>query len=93
MNDNAINGVSAKYAREAYATQAGPITTPGKFEGEMIYVPYFWDLALGGFADRDNGKVYGFDITKEDRALFPEIPKRQRTVKLVERSDGFVCEV
>jgi hypothetical protein len=68
------------------------VSRPGKFEGEQPYVPYFWDAFLNGLADRDNGRVLGFDITSEDRALFPEL-KGRRTVRLVETEQGFVCEV
>lgn len=76
-----------------YEVENGRIVTPGKFEGEMLYVPYFWDAFMHGFADRDDGTVVGFDITPEDREEFPEIPKRKRTIRLMERDDGFVCEV
>lgn len=68
------------------------IVSPGKFEGEKRYVPYFWDAFLNGMADRDDGEVIGFDVTAEDKIMFPEL-KRRRTVKLYERSDGFVCEI
>ena len=71
----------------------GIIRNPGKFEGEMLYVPYFWDKALQGAADRDDGKVFGFDISLEEKAMFPELGKRRRTVKLYQREDGFVCEL
>ena len=70
----------------------GRIRSPGKFEGEMIYVPYFWDAFLNGCADSDNGKVLGFNVTADDKAMFPEL-KRKRVVKLYERDDGFVCEI
>lgn len=80
--------------RDTFTVDAhGIIRTPGKFEGEMIYVPHFWEAYLNGGADRDDGSVLGFDVTPEDRAEYPEIPKRKRTVRLVERADGFVCEV
>ena len=72
---------------------SGRITSPGKFEGEMIYVPHFWYIGLDGFADRDNGKVFGFDISADDRSEFPELGSKRRTVKLMERDDGFVCEL
>jgi hypothetical protein len=72
---------------------SGVIRNPGKFEGEMIYVPYFWDLYLDGSADSDNGKVLGFKITPEDRIMFPELPKRKRTIRLAESDQGFVGEV
>lgn len=78
--------------REYTVDAHGIIRNPGKFEGEALYVPYFWDAYLAGMADRDNGTVIGFDITAEDRAMFPELPKRKRTVRLYQRSDGFVCE-
>ena len=38
------------------------------------------------------GRVLGFDISLEDKKLFPELKKR-RTVKLVEDDNGFVHEV
>jgi hypothetical protein len=70
----------------------GIIRSPGKFEGEMLYVPYFWDAFLNGCADRDDGKVLGFDVTVDDKKEFPEL-KRRRTVKILEDSNGFVVEV
>jgi hypothetical protein len=69
----------------------GRIRSPGKFEGEMLYVPFYWDIYLSGFADRDDGKILGFDVEPEDKQQFPELKKR-RTVKLYQRDDGFVCE-
>jgi hypothetical protein len=74
-----------------YRVLNGIIRSPGKFEGEMIYVPYFWDAYLNGNADRDDGNVIGFDIDANDKAQFPELKKR-RTVKLYQRDDGFVVE-
>lgn len=29
----------------------GVITSPGKFEGEMLYAPYFYDMLLNGDGD------------------------------------------
>jgi hypothetical protein len=70
----------------------GIIRSPGKFEGEMLYVPYYWDAYLNGLADQDSGGVIGFDVSAEDRKLFPELG-RKRTVRLHERDDGFVEEL
>jgi hypothetical protein len=70
----------------------GTIVSPGMFEGERVYIPYFWQCFLNGGADRDNGRVLGFDVTKEDKEAFPELG-RKRTVKLYQRDDGFVCEM
>jgi hypothetical protein len=75
-----------------YTVRNGRICTPGMFEGEAIYVPHFWEAYLDGCADRDDGKVLGFNVTPEDKREFPEL-KRRRTVKLYQRDDGFVCEV
>lgn len=73
-------------------TDHGRITSPGQFEGQMIYVPHFWEAYLNGCADRDDGTVLGFDITKEDRAKYPEIPARKRTIRLMQTDSGFVIE-
>jgi len=70
----------------------GRIVSPGKFEGERTYVPYFWNAFMNGGADRDDGKVLGFDVTAEDKKLFPALKKR-RTVRLVETDSGFVQEI
>jgi hypothetical protein len=68
------------------------VKRPGKFEGEQAYVPYYWDIFLNSGADKDNGKVLTFNVSKEDKAIFPEL-KQRKTVKLLERDDGFVVEV
>lgn len=73
--------------------ESGRIVSPGKFEGEMLYVPFYWSVFMDGGADRDDGTVLGFDITTEDRQMFPELGTRRRTVKLIQRDDGFVVEV
>jgi hypothetical protein len=70
----------------------GVIQSLGKFEAEMVYVPYYWEAYLNGMQDRDDGKVLGFDVTAEDKEMFPEL-KGRRTVKLVQGDNGFVCEV
>jgi len=70
----------------------GIVRQLGKFEGEAAYVPYFWEQFLEGFADRDDGEVIGFDVTDEDKALFPEL-RHRRAVSLVENDVGFVIEV
>ncbi len=68
------------------------VSHPGKFEGCAAYVPFYWDEYLDGCADRDDGDVLGFDVTKDDKVIFPEL-KRRRTVKLIETDQGFICEV
>jgi len=72
----------------------GIIQSLGKFEGEMLYVPYFYDAALNGFADEDEDDetIMSFTVTDEDLAMFPEL-EGQATVLLRESSDGFVVEL
>lgn len=65
---------------------------PGKFEGEPPYVPYFWDAFLNGLQDSDDGKILVFNVTAEDKAIFPEL-RRRRAVKLMQSDQGFVMEV
>ena len=78
-----------------YKVQDGIIRSPGKFEGERVYVPYFWDDYLNGccngFAYRSDETTIVFGVSQEDRAMFPELGHK-RTVRLYEREDGFVCE-
>ncbi|HEX8838167.1 MAG TPA: hypothetical protein VF748_14595 [Candidatus Acidoferrum sp.] len=75
-----------------YIVSSGRIMTPGKFELEALYVPYFWDEYLNGGADEDDGTVLTFYVTDEDRAEFPELAERA-VVKLLETDSGFVIEV
>jgi hypothetical protein len=75
-----------------YDVRDGRIRSPGQFEGEAVYVPYYWDVYLNGFADRDDGRVLGFDVSADDKREFPEL-RRRRTVRLIQRDDGFVVEV
>lgn len=56
-------------------------------------MPYYWYRAMAGEADSDNGRVAKFKITKEDRELWPELPKRRRMIRLVEQDNGFVIEL
>lgn len=72
----------------------GVIRSPGKFEGEMLYIPYFWEVGLDGLADDDievgNDNVeWIFEITDDDRAMFPELGKTT-VLKLWESDQGFV---
>ena len=68
---------------------AGVITSLGKFEREMLYVPYFWSHGLEGFYSEDTGSVYFFEIGPEDRTLFPEIGNIYG-LALEESDTGFV---
>ena len=78
---------------KTYEVESGIIKSPGKFEGEPIYVPYFWDLALEGEADvseenADGDLIDSFDIRPEDVAEFPELKGATR-ITLMEDNSGF----
>jgi hypothetical protein len=72
--------------------ERGIITSPGQFEGEMYYLPYYWEIYLDGCADRDDGKTLGFDISPEEKIAFPEL-RRRRTVRLCQLDQGFIVEL
>lgn len=88
---------SVRQLREEFITnEHGIIQDPGKFEGEMIYVPAYWDMGLEGMADEDDGEHFVFNIGQDgfdDRAFWPEIPADQKRIILYENSDGFVNEI
>jgi hypothetical protein len=78
-----------------YAHKDGRITSPGKFEGEPVFAPYYWSLGLEGFANSDDGSVYHFRFktSDPDYTLWPELQAwlgRKRTLKLREDDQGFV---
>lgn len=75
--------------------ELGIITSPGKFEGEMGYVAYFWDLKR---QDTDDGTVMGFRVGDEDRKKFKGLKgsgeePEQKWVFLREDDQGFVSEM
>ena len=74
---------------EGYDIRDGIIRSPGKFEGEPMYAPYFYDALLNGFADEDEDGVATFIITDEDRKLFPMLAEA-KSVRLWESEQGFI---
>ena len=74
---------------------ANIIREPGKFEGEHISVPYFWDFAM----ESGGQDVYGSDetlysffvIDSDDRAKFPDLT--EYGICLYESDQGFVNAV
>ena len=82
----------------------GRITNPGKFEGEMLYVPAFWSMSL-------ELNEHCFEITKQDiidmKLLQTHVSseyeimqgflialnelKEKRKIKISQTNDGFVC--
>lgn len=79
-------------AREAILSEyeisnSGIITSRGKFEGEMLYAPYFHAL-MADAADHYGDAL--FCLTPEDVALFPELAGIDAVV-LREDANGYIC--
>lgn len=77
-----------------YENDGRRITQPGKFEGEPTFAPFYWNLAMEGFADSDNGEVFKFKFSGSELASLDPVLKdwlgTRRTLHLWEDSQGFV---
>lgn len=71
--------------------EKGIIRDPGKFEGDILYAPYFWDEGLNGMADADIGSIWFFVVHDLDRAEFPELGMIYGLA--LEESDNGFCYV
>lgn len=78
--------------------QYGIIRSPGKFEGEVLYAPHYYELMMDGmgetsFSDEHEMEKTVFQITADDTAEFPELGNG-KTVELYEDESGFIyCHV
>lgn len=75
----------------------GTIQSPGRFEGEAIYAPHFYDATLDGCAEElsymeDGCGEYAalVEIDDDDRREFPEIPASMTHVLVMQSDLGFV---
>ena len=69
------------------------VSHPGKFQGENIYVPWFWIVGLNGGSDASDDECFDFMIEPEERGLFPELEGVEK-IRLWESEDGFVtCQI
>lgn len=68
------------------------ITSPGKFEGELNYVPYLWDAVLNGFGTIVDGEgdnvTTRLELTPDDKLHWPNL--YGDFADLWEDSQGFV---
>lgn len=87
--------------KEYTVDEAGCITTPGKFEGEMLYAPYFYEAVMDGCGEDvydQDGEEYEessllytrLDIHPEDRTEFPELDPTTTEVLVYPSDQGFV---
>jgi len=81
-----------------YRVQGNRIVSPGKFEAENIWAPYFWDAAMDGGAEEittphNPHPVSRMKVEPDDVRQFPEL-EGFGAVELFEDDNGFVyCEV
>ena len=73
----------------AYTVKAGVIRSPGKFEGEPVYVPHFYAVWLDGFATYEEDGSYHIEVCDDDRKQFPELGAAKK-VFIIETDNGFV---
>lgn len=69
------------------------IQSPGKFESEAAWAPYFWDVTMDGTCDEitiGDDTVYVVEISNEDRAMWPELDANKTLALLQESDQGFV---
>lgn len=72
---------------------SGIIESPGNYEGEKIYVPYFYEAPLDRKPDIREVGTIGFIVNREDAELFPEFLKEGEIVKIhLANSAGAVYE-
>jgi hypothetical protein len=67
------------------------IHDPGKFEGEHVSVPHFWEQTLDGCTDEvfaDDIQYSFIVIDDDDRAQFPDL--KEYGLVVYEDSQGFV---
>jgi hypothetical protein len=73
----------------------GTIVSPGKFEGEPIYAPYFFYGSLDGYSEEfyygeGASSEYLIEVTDEDRAMFPELDATTAFVAIGNSDSGHV---
>ena len=75
-----------------YEVRDGVICSPGKFEGEPLYAPAFWDAVLNGMAEELEGEgvlIARYFPSVDDRKEWPELGDAA-VLYLYEDSQGFV---
>jgi len=88
------NPIRAAIEKDYKISREGIIKSPGKFEGEMIYMPYFFGVFMEGGADGEDerGRIT-VSVSKEDRLIFPELGKTRKHVIFNVDDYGFVNEL
>jgi len=71
------------------------VSSPGKFEGEAIYSPYFRETILGGCQDEEfsfhDGCYDAIIVTEDDRKIFPELASVYGVICNETETGFFLC--
>lgn len=85
--------MSREQIMREYEVRSGYIRSPGKMEGNPIWVPALWDQTMEGGQDDTvydgDTTISVFHISKDDTDEFPELAK-YKVVTLYEDTQGFV---
>ncbi len=71
--------------------ETGIIRTLGPFEGQNLYIPYFWYLHISGYREDVQNGIVTFQVRMEDRAQFPELINHD-IVRLMQQENGAIVE-
>jgi len=80
-----------------FTSASGRITSPGRFENEPLWTPYFYHLALDGRGENNFDLVdaacacWTIPITDIDRTIFPELAPNATSVEIFISASGFIC--
>lgn len=91
VNAHAL-GVALEYC-SALDPQSGVIKTPGRFEGEPLYVVYFYECVMEGWGVGQSDGSDTLSVSKAERALFHPWLKGRRAVRIWISNDGFVYDL
>ncbi len=86
--------IEKKRMTDIYNSYNGRIYSSGKFCGEMLYAPYFFNLYTQGFYDKKKDKTFWFQIIPEDREIFPEISEETEYIVFqIDRKNNTMKEI
>lgn len=80
--------LTRKEIEAAYTVSNGVIRSSGKFEGEPVWSPYFFEAYMEGDGE-DCGDCVTFTITDQDVNQFPELTG-VTWIEMHTTDDGFV---
>ena len=83
--------------RQYKVDEFGIIRSPGKFEREGVYAPFFYDIILNGGGteewDENEDLTTYIDVTDQDRIMFPELKTVERVACSEDGSGFFYCRL